>query len=592
MPRVGPVIRESSLTGSWTRGDAGQTGFVTVGPVYWGSYSGETLERVFAVFMSQEVPEAIRRTPSSGDGGVDVLVELDEGWHVYQVKGFVGRLGSSRRGQIERSFEKVVEDPRLERPIARWSLAVPIDPTSDEQKWFEQLTDDAPFRCCFEGESYWHSLAAQYPYVVDYYLRDGRAAVERRAQALLGAAQAPSGPLSPLDVAGHLEQLRGALNREDPHYRYEFRTSAVAPEEAPPADGAVMAATSSVEDGGFMTVLVFPRHQYALVDSPIGGNLTLTLVEPDSDLDLTEAFEEFQTYGVGIDLPPGALDVHLMAPGGLGGTFEGGGGKIGPRLVDDPPQRTRLRAQDTGGGSFVELGLVTASVTRGDLGGVEFKASDESGVLQVVFRMRPPSDQGQWRFTIDLKLGEFRGRPVHEVMPAVRLAVELQPPNRLEWLPQYGSQVTASTEITEAPLAIPDGLVGFLENLSLIQDHVRDEVIVPLEIDESDVQPVAEVAHLLRHGEMRGTWTDLQLELDDDASPEDLTNTVGGGGHVVIQSDWVLELAGRQYDIGPVHQIAKSARLSHEQPEDGRAVRLVPDSSDEIIQRLGPVPDS
>jgi hypothetical protein len=36
----------------------------------------------------------------------------------------------------------------------------------------------------------------------------------------------PGTPLRAADIGGKLEELRAAINRDDPHYRYEFSTSA------------------------------------------------------------------------------------------------------------------------------------------------------------------------------------------------------------------------------------------------------------------------------------------------------------------------------------------------------------------------------
>ena len=203
-------------------------GNVNIGPVYWGSHPGETLEKVMAVLIAQDHPQTRRRSPSSGDGGVDLMVPDSDGLHVRQVKGFAGRVGSGRRKQIEKSYKTLIKDPRLQRPIIRWTLTVPIDATSGEEKWFEELTQDAPFPCDWEGEVFWHSMASRHPHVIDYYLRDGRERVEARSKLLLGTATSAAGPLTALDVAGHFELLRGALNREDPHYRYEFVTGPAA----------------------------------------------------------------------------------------------------------------------------------------------------------------------------------------------------------------------------------------------------------------------------------------------------------------------------------------------------------------------------
>ena len=70
------------------------------GPIHWESYGGDFLERLLAALMSQKHPDTIRRTPASGDGGVDLLVPVDGGYEVTQVKGFAGRLNSSRKVRL------------------------------------------------------------------------------------------------------------------------------------------------------------------------------------------------------------------------------------------------------------------------------------------------------------------------------------------------------------------------------------------------------------------------------------------------------------------------------------------------------------
>ena len=185
---------------------------VDVGPVAWGAHSGEVLERVMAVLLAQEHPNVIQRTPSSGDGGVDVCIPVQGGFDVHQIKRFAFRIGANERRQIKDSWETLRADARLGRPIVSYQLVVPVDPTSDEQAWFEQLTHGAPFPCEWRGAVYWDSMAAKYPYVIDYYLRDGRARVEARADALLSRFRAGE-PLHPHDVVVSLDQLRTAVNR-------------------------------------------------------------------------------------------------------------------------------------------------------------------------------------------------------------------------------------------------------------------------------------------------------------------------------------------------------------------------------------------
>jgi hypothetical protein len=71
-----------------------------LGPVRWGSYPGEYLELAMAVLLAQDHPETLRRTPASGDGGIDLMVPDGEGYEVRQTPASV--MGALRgRGAAE-----------------------------------------------------------------------------------------------------------------------------------------------------------------------------------------------------------------------------------------------------------------------------------------------------------------------------------------------------------------------------------------------------------------------------------------------------------------------------------------------------------
>jgi hypothetical protein len=111
---------------------------------------------------------------------VDVAEPNSDGYHVYQIKGFTGSMTSSRRRQVEQSLQRILDDPRLDRPVTGWSLVVPIDPTAEDEAWFGQLTAQAPLPCDWKGKLFWDSEAAKHAHVIDYYLRDGKARLEAR----------------------------------------------------------------------------------------------------------------------------------------------------------------------------------------------------------------------------------------------------------------------------------------------------------------------------------------------------------------------------------------------------------------------------
>lgn len=232
------------------------------------------------------------------------------------------------------------------------------------------------------------------------------------------------------------------------------------------------------------------------------------------------------------------------------------------------------------------------SVTRGELGGVDLAASDGAGVLRVRFRLWPNDAEGAGKLTFDTVLQELHGRPVHEVAPVVRLLARFAPPHELQWLGEYGSRVLAGHPFPEDVAPVSQGLFRFLEDLAVIQDHVRDTVVVPDNIDHEAVETVTTVAHLIRYGELRGTWTDMTMHLHEGVLPADLAVILGGQGALAVESSWALELAGHTYDMGVAHRIAATTRLADEQPEDGRSVRLVPADDNTMIQRLGPLPTS
>src|SRR5207247_341815 len=107
----------------------------------------------------------------------------------------------------------------------------------------------------------------------------GRDRIAQRSRALQLAVVDPTRPLTALDVAGALATMQAALNRDDPHYRYDLRTS-VAPPPTAELQSCAFAETRKLADGGYLTILVVPKHRYSLQDAPIQGTLTVSIPDP------------------------------------------------------------------------------------------------------------------------------------------------------------------------------------------------------------------------------------------------------------------------------------------------------------------------
>jgi hypothetical protein len=102
-------------------------------PVPWLDYSADQVEQLLAALLIRMMPTAERIDGSGGDGGVDVQVPVGDGWHVYEIKRFAGRLTRTQRRQIEESLQTAV---RNQAHMVAWTLVLPIDFTPAELSWF------------------------------------------------------------------------------------------------------------------------------------------------------------------------------------------------------------------------------------------------------------------------------------------------------------------------------------------------------------------------------------------------------------------------------------------------------------------------
>jgi hypothetical protein len=229
---------------------------VTVSAVEWSLLEPGTTEKLVGIFLCRENPRAVRPRPSQGDGGIDVLVPLDDSARtviIYQVKYFHQNLTQGQKRQIKESYHRLrryAADKDL--TIIAWYLTLPLNPTNENLEWLATFTADAGFPCKWRGLDFLEGVAAKYPEVVDYYLGNGKQRLDQAIVALtdvlrlgqwLTAAslsQAESAvPLQPSETISGLRALHETLNRHDPHFRYDYSVDHEKPEipRAAPARG-------------------------------------------------------------------------------------------------------------------------------------------------------------------------------------------------------------------------------------------------------------------------------------------------------------------------------------------------------------------
>ena len=70
--------------------------------------------------------------------------------------------------------------------ITEWHLVMPLDLTNPNLGWLDDIIADADFPCETNGLVFCDTLAASYPKVIDYYLRDGKDRLQAEMNNVIG----------------------------------------------------------------------------------------------------------------------------------------------------------------------------------------------------------------------------------------------------------------------------------------------------------------------------------------------------------------------------------------------------------------------
>jgi hypothetical protein len=206
--------------------------------VEWTQIEPGDIEQVVAILLYRENPAAVRPRPSRGDGGIDILVPLDNAGTVavYQVKSFTSNLTSGQKAQAERSFRRLMDYAAVRGlRVAEWYLTMPLNPTNENLQWLEGFTTGHGLLAQWRDLDFLEGLAADYPSVIDYYLRDGKDRLQAALESLTTVLRAvmrtgpqasageKAGALEPAEAVRTLAALHDALNEHDPAGEWRVR---------------------------------------------------------------------------------------------------------------------------------------------------------------------------------------------------------------------------------------------------------------------------------------------------------------------------------------------------------------------------------
>lgn len=539
-------------------------------PVPWVTTPPDLIEQIVAVLLGNRDERALRIRPSQGDGGLDVLVPVARPGYFdcYQVKKFATNLEDSQKRQIVESLKRARDthnDPSNPFLIETWLLTLPLDPTREQYQWLLDEAADAnvPFGVEWRGLRFLEGLAADYPQVIDYYLRDGKDRLDGSIAALRDLAQLPASrsgtALEPADTVDRLRNLREALNRDDPHYRYDFEVTADEPIliDRPFLVASVVDGTA----GSYVTFHVYARYCDAPEDRPIPVNFTI--VRTNLSPEAAEAVEQMLRYGTPVSLPESAVtDVNIDMPGGLG--IHGGGGSIwlGPAQVAGAgPGRAVWAILPPGSvDPAAQLTFAMEPATRGMSGGIRVHGVDTTGVVDGTIVVDPPAGDGIRQVRLSVTVIDPAGKPVGQVLPGLRFMRHFRGPGRLAFGPEYGPLTVASAfALSESSPAISAATLEYVEALEAISRRSGKLILLPelTEVPQDDYKNIIGIGRVLRGEQSPGTWSPVRVRVLPAPAGVDL----GVARPYPMSQDVAVVISGVEHALGKLYTYLLSARI-------------------------------
>lgn len=540
--------------------------------VAWERYEGNDIEAVVAMLINREHPESTRITPSSGDGGVDILHRggaPDGGDVVYQVKRHTAPLSTQQQDRVTESLGRVFSDERWAGlHVTQWRLVTPWDPTPEADGWLQTLGDQHDVDARWHGVTFVDNLAARYPEVVDYYLHGGRIEIQNayeRMAALFGL----DGKTQSLDVptvVARLAKARESLD-SDPHYVYELRFG----HGEPPVNVSrphLMFTWMSIDTarGAWQAVDVIARCAVSVEERPILISGTFT-ADPNSCF--ANDLRDFVDYGAGFTSPAGAFDGVMDAPGGLGGPLVESTVRLLPLADAAGPDPDLLFESVSPDGAV----LASTFVSRVD-------RSEGAVGMRVVLRQRNNLFTLEDRYRQDgngrrtMTFGDATGHPVREARDGYAFLRTSRPPNRVR-ISRVSAGASSGAYDANWDYAAPDDvsealrvlgeLVGLLADM---QEHTASVIRVPdlYEVTEKTRAHWQRVVRLLGGEDLVGTYPEGHALIIDATSEVEIEN-----GTVVVPVPLRVTVGEQVVRFGNIYVWANDATLASRTEANGRA---------------------
>jgi hypothetical protein len=448
------------------------------------------------------------------------------------------------------------------------------------------------FPCVWRGLDFVDGLAAKYPEVIDYYLRDGKDRLESTVQRLLAIAGLKNPAASPAGSMDSLKELHEALNQFDPHFYYDFSV------ETPNADGScppvqvtpgMLAAVRLSNNERCITYKIIPRFDEATKERPAPGSMKL-IAEPGSALE--EQIEDWAKFGTPLkDVP--AKDICVDLPGGFGGLREEARVSIFP-AKPEPRSVTEvsLRVLEPDGTIAAILDFVTEEASRGidHQSGRNVGYDKEAGLVR--YEMRISADEATVCTNLRITIEEPTGRLPVDMLSGLRFITTLAPPRQVQIFARNGPALVPPMPVEQATIPEEKGKLWLLmcESLATIQEHVIDRITFPdmeryhAENPMADIEAWYQAARLLRGESLPGTWSGVGVHLNPGVEPP---SEIQQG---ILNNAYSVRIGDQTYQLGVVTMQVATLRVDETVPpiahDDHMDVRFVPGGDDTMTMSL------
>lgn len=446
--------------------------------VNWERLGGDEVERFVAAALTKDRGGGCRITPSSGDGGIDVLLPNGDGtWEVVQIKRYTGPLDSKQKDRVRESWDRFIEQELPHHAVTVWTLAMPWDPSREALEWLQGLPPETPYAKNWMGRTRLDVLAAENPQLVAYYFGDGASRVQELLTLGIEAGR-PTTSLVESDllkgVLTRHEALAKVLDEIDPFYSYEIAVRAgklptEAQAYAAAADGAAMVQFATIDTDRYVTMRVIPTHPLASQLRPIRQTIRFEATPGTAE---HQMLEDFATYGTPLQNVVG----EVIDATGPPGTATTGRSLFSLTPISDaefPP--LELRALDETGVAVASLPLLPPQTSSGLDGEHHWlTTTDPSGL--VTLEMRIGGTDRKWE--LNLRHGALTGQPAVEASKVGDFYRPLEASHALSLAQVGGMELLAPFQLS-GPLTTEPSIWEAVAIYARLQRHTPDRVLLP-----------------------------------------------------------------------------------------------------------------